>query len=190
MYTIKNEASNELVVKGSRFICALYHIEDIDDVDNHLDYLSKKYKDATHICFAYRLDRNEKFSDDGEPSGTAGFPMMSVLKKNDIGNTLAVVIRYFGGTKLGAGGLIRAYSKAVSETLANAEIKEMILYNYYEIIASYDDLKLLNTLTVDFDIIGKIFNRNIIYNVKVEKDKDNVEKTFQTTNIKVKKLNN
>ena len=62
MYTIKNETSNELVVKGSRFICALYHIEDIDDVDNHLDYLSKKYKDATHICFAYRLDRNEKFS--------------------------------------------------------------------------------------------------------------------------------
>ena len=190
MYTIKKDASNELVVKGSRFICALYHIEDIDDVENHLDYLRKKYKDATHVCFAYRLDRNEKFSDDGEPSGTAGFPMMSVLKKNDIGNTLAVVIRYFGGTKLGAGGLIRTYSKAVSETLANAELEEMILFNYYEIVASYDDLKLLNTLTVDLDIIGKEFNRNIIYRVKVEQDKDKVEQTFATTNIKVKKLNN
>ena len=190
MYTIKKETSNELVVKGSRFICFLYHIDDIDDVDNHLDYLSKRYKDATHICFAYRLDQSEKYNDDGEPGGTAGFPMMSILKKKDIGNTLAVVVRYFGGTKLGAGGLIRAYSKAVSEAITAAELNEMVLSNYYELVASYDDLKLLNSLTVDYDIVGKTFNRNIIYQIKVEQDKDNVEKAFQTTNIKVKKLNN
>lgn len=190
MYTIKKEISNEFVVKGSKFICFLYHIEDIDDVDNHLDYLSKIYKDATHICFAYRLDKLEKFSDDGEPSGTAGFPMMSILKKKNINNVLAVVIRYFGGTKLGAGGLIRTYQKAVSETIINTELEDMVLFNYYDLTASYDDLKLLNSLTVDYDIIGKTFNRNIIYKIKVEQSKDNVEKTFQATNIKVKKLNN
>lgn len=190
MYTIKKEISNELIVKGSKFICVLYHIEDVDDVDNHLDYLRKKYKDATHICYAYRLENNEKFSDDGEPSGTAGFPMMSLLKKKDINNTLAVVIRYFGGTKLGAGGLIRTYQKSISETLINAELVQMNLFNYYDLVASYDDLKLLNSLTIDYDIIGKAFNRNIIYKIKVEQNKDDVEKVFQTTNIKVKKLNN
>lgn len=190
MYTIKKEISNELVVKGSKFICFLYHIDDIDDIDNHLDYLSKRYKDATHICFAYRLEKIEKYSDDGEPSGTAGFPMMSILKKKDINNVLAVVIRYFGGTKLGAGGLIRTYQKAVSEAIMSAELEEMVLFNYYELTASYDDLKLLNSLTVDFDIVGKIFNRNIIYQIKIEQNKDNIEKIFQTTNIKVKKLNN
>lgn len=189
MYTVKNEASNELIVKGSRFICFLYNVEDSDDVENHLDYLSKRYKDATHICFAYRLSNSEKYSDDGEPSGTAGFPMMSVLKKNNISNVLAVVVRYFGGTKLGAGGLIRAYSKSVSETISSTELVEMIVSNYYELIASYDDLKLLNFLTADFDIVGKLFNKNIIYRVKVDADKDSIEKTFQNTNIKIKKLN-
>lgn len=190
MYTIKKEISGELVVKSSKFICVLYHIEDIDDVENHLDYLRKKYKDATHICYAYRLENTEKFNDDGEPSGTAGFPMMSLLKKKNINNVLAVVIRYFGGTKLGAGGLIRTYQKAVSDTLANANLEEMVLFNYYDLTASYDDLKLLNTLTVDYVIIGKAFNRNIIYKIKVEQNKDNVEETFKNTNIKIKKLNN
>lgn len=189
MYTIKKETSNELVVKGSKFISVLYHIEDIDDVENHLDYLRKKYKDATHICYAYRLENLEKFSDDGEPSGTAGFPMMSILKKKNINNVLAVVIRYFGGTKLGAGGLIRTYQKAISETIMNTELLDMVLFNYYDLTASYDDLKLLNSLTVDYDIVAKAFNQRITYKVKVEQNKDNVERTFQSTNIKVKKLN-
>ena len=100
-----------------------------------------------------------------------------------------MVIRYFGGTKLGAGGLIRTYQKAISETIMNTELLDMVLFNYYDLTASYDDLKLLNSLTVDYDIVAKAFNQRITYKIKVEQNKDNVERTFQTTNIKVKKLN-
>lgn len=188
MVTISNDAINEIVIKNSRFICYLYHVEDIEEINDNLDYLSKKYKDATHICFAYILDGREKYSDDGEPGGTAGVPIMDVLKKNNIINILAVVVRYFGGTKLGAGGLIRAYSKATSETLNYTDLEEVVLYNYYELDASYDDLKLLNNLTAGLDIIMKNFNSSVIYKIKVEQGKDKINEIFKNSNIKIKKL--
>lgn len=189
MVTIKEDTINEIEIKNSRFICYLYKVESIEEINEYLEYLRSKYKDASHVCFAYRIDGKEKYSDDGEPAGTAGSPIMDVLIKNDITNILAVVVRYFGGIKLGAGGLIRAYSKATSEALNYTSLEKVIFYNCYELQASYDDLKLLNTLTNNLDIIKKDFNQNVIYEIKIEKDVDNIDNIFKNTNIKIKKLN-
>ena len=118
MYTISHNIKKEFVIKNSRFITVLIKINDQEEIKKHLEHIKKEYPRATHYCYAYKLGNTiKKASDDKEPSGTAGIPMLNVLEKEDITNILAVTIRYFGGIKLGAGGLIRAYSKSVKETL-------------------------------------------------------------------------
>ena len=179
---------NTIIINKSKFIALIYYIDNINEINNLLDKVKKEYKDATHYCYAYILDNSEKANDDGEPTGTAGLPIMEVILKNDLINILAIVIRYFGGIKLGAGGLIRAYSKACIEALKLTTTEKYIIYNTYELTTTYDKLKLLNTLTKNIDIIDKIFKEEIIYKIKIEKDKDNIEKLFSNTNIKVKKL--
>ena len=190
MKTIKNDVMNEIVIKNSRFICFLKYVDNEEKILEYLKEFSLKYKDATHITYAYRLSNKQKYFDDGEPGGTAGAPIMEVLLKNDLVNVLAVVIRYFGGVKLGAGGLIRAYSKATREALKISIIEDYVLYNYYEISSNYNDLKLLNSLTKNLEIIEKNFSEKIIYKIKIEKDKDNTKELFRSTNIKIKKLEN
>lgn len=190
MKTIKNDVMNEIVIKNSRFICFLKYVDNEEKILEYLKEFSLKYKDATHITYAYRLSNKQKYFDDGEPGGTAGAPIMEVLLKNDLVNVLAVVIRYFGGVKLGAGGLIRAYSKATREALKISIIEDYVLYNYYEISSNYDDLKLLNSLTKNLEIIEKNFSEEIVYKIKIEKDKDTTKELFRSTNIKIKKLEN
>lgn len=112
----------ELVINKSKFIGVLISLTCEDDIKTNLNELSKQHKKATHICYAYvyNIDKVlEKFSDDGEPKGTAGAPIMNVLKKRKCQNTLIAVVRYFGGIKLGAGGLIRAYSKTAGSLFEN-----------------------------------------------------------------------
>ncbi len=109
----------QLEIKKSKFIGLYFPVKSQDEVVEILNNLKKEHKKATHICYAYRLINpfSEKAFDDGEPSGTAGKPILNVLQKQDKKDTLLVVVRYFGGIKLGAGGLVRAYSKTASETL-------------------------------------------------------------------------
>ncbi|MBO4412541.1 MAG: YigZ family protein [Clostridia bacterium] len=109
----------ELEIKKSKFIGYLFEIGSLEEIKQIVDNLKKEHKKATHICYAYRLNSPfaEKAVDDGEPSGTAGKPILNVLQKQNIENSLLVVVRYFGGIKLGAGGLFRAYSKCASETI-------------------------------------------------------------------------
>ncbi len=106
-------------IKKSKFIGQLFDVFSQEEISNILQELKKEHKKATHICYAYRISQpfSEKAFDDGEPSGTAGKPILNVLQKQDKQNCLLVVIRYFGGIKLGAGGLVRAYSKTASETV-------------------------------------------------------------------------
>ncbi len=106
-------------IKKSKFIGQLFDVFSQEEISNILQELKKEHKKATHICYAYRISHpfSEKAFDDGEPSGTAGKPILNVLQKQDKQNCLLVVIRYFGGIKLGAGGLVRAYSKTASETV-------------------------------------------------------------------------
>lgn len=116
--------------KNSDFLTFLHPVTSREDAIAHVDLYRKKYPDANHVCWAYvigntRQPQTQAFSDDGEPSGTAGKPMLHVLTERDVGNSLAVVVRYFGGVKLGAGGLVRAYSSAVSEAVNSAQLLQV-----------------------------------------------------------------
>ena len=117
MTNLKNQI--ELVEKKSRFIGYLFHCKNVDDVQKALIFLKTEHKKATHICYAYSLKNPflEKAVDDGEPGGTAGRPILSVLQKKGASDVCVFVVRYFGGIKLGAGGLVRAYTKTTSEVM-------------------------------------------------------------------------
>lgn len=109
--------SYTLEVKKSKFIALYYKIDSVDEVNNILQDLKKEHKKAKHFSYAYKIDNNIKKSDDKEPSGTAGMPILNIIEKNNLNNCLIVVIRYFGGIKLGTGGLLRAYSNASKEVI-------------------------------------------------------------------------
>lgn len=188
MYLVKTKEKNELIIKNSKFIGIVFPIETEDQTNNLIKETSTKYKDYTHLTFAYKLKNKQKYSDDNEPTGTAGAPIMEIINKNNLINVLIIVIRYFGGTKLGAGGLIRAYSKTARETIKKVDKELYIDYNYYELISNYNDKNLLNNLTNDQEIIKKEFKENIIYKIKVQKEKDNIEIIFKNTNIKTKRI--
>ncbi len=118
--TIAKSGSHEIVVKKSRFICSLFRATTEDEARAAIDDVKRHHWDANHNCSAYRLGAGgqlQRSNDDGEPAGTAGTPILAVLNRRELTDTVAVVTRYFGGTLLGAGGLIRAYGHAVSETV-------------------------------------------------------------------------
>lgn len=124
--TIKdNNYTAEIVEKKSKFIANLFYVENIEQVEEKIKQVKRQYFDARHNCVAYRIVENdsviERFSDDGEPSGTAGAPMLSILQKNNLCNVLVIVTRYFGGILLGTGGLVRAYSDATIKSMELAE---------------------------------------------------------------------
>jgi uncharacterized YigZ family protein len=138
--TISHEAQIELIEKKSRFIATVLEAPTQEAVDTALLRLKKTYYNAAHNCFAYQIgEHNEiqRASDDGEPSGTAGKPILDVLKGEEIKNTLIVVTRYFGGTLLGTGGLVRAYGKAAKEGLLAAGIVEKRRVQLFYLRMSY-----------------------------------------------------
>lgn len=141
MKTIKQTYINELNIKKSEFICRLIPSTNEKQAKEIIKQISEEFKDATHNCTAYIVEDGEGYDDNGEPSGTAGRPMLNILKKNNLQNITAIVTRYFGGIKLGAGGLVRAYSKSVQNTLETAEIVEMEKYQTVQLIFSYTIIK-------------------------------------------------
>lgn len=169
MQTIKENNIDKYEVKQSKFITLLYKINNIDDVNKYLQEAKNNYKDATHYCFAYKLDNIQKFSDDGEPGGTAGLPIMEVLNKRNISYVLCIVIRYFGGIKLGAGGLVRAYSKAVRNALDKAEIIELTEGYLITVNVDYNEQKQYDYLFKN-RIIKKEFKDQVAYYVEIKKD--------------------
>lgn len=125
--TVKGYGENEINIERSRFITYVNRVETEEEAQEFIATIKKKHHDANHNCSAYMIGEQnmiQKANDDGEPSGTAGVPMLEVLKKRDLKDTVVVVTRYFGGIKLGAGGLIRAYGRAVSEGLNATGIVE------------------------------------------------------------------
>lgn len=173
MLSIKNNIDNLIEIKKSKFITKLYRVNNVNEIENILKKIRELYKDATHICFAYILENIEKCSDDGEPNGTAGIPILNILKKNNLTNILAIVIRYFGGTKLGAGGLVRAYSNSVNETLKQANIIELYEGYLVEFEFNYEQVKLVDYILFDKKIIEKIYSNNIIYKFYLDKEQLN-----------------
>ena len=183
MFTIDNDITNEIIIKNSKFICIIHKIYNINDIDLYLKKVKDLYKDATHYCYAYIINDNKKFSDDGEPSGTAGSPIMQVLEKNNLNYVICIVIRYFGGIKLGSGGLIRAYSKSVVECLKLSNIKELIKGYNVDIIFNYNYINTVNYLLKECNILNKEFNDNITYNLNIDSNLYNQLKN--DSNIKV-----
>lgn len=163
MYTIKENVQSELIINKSRFITFIYRIKKLDEVSQILSNLKINYKDATHYCYAYTLENIKKASDDGEPTHTAGRPMLNVLENKKINNVLVVVIRYFGGVKLGAGGLVRAYSNAVTSALKEASIIPLTKEFTKRIEFKYQNVKEVDYVLRNNKITHKEFCKNIIY---------------------------
>lgn len=186
MNTINNNVNNEYLINKSKFICYLIKVDNISDIDYNLNYLKQKYNDATHICYAYIISNIKRFNDDNEPSGTAGMPILNVLENNNLNCVLAVVIRYFGGIKLGAGGLVRAYTKSVTLALDKTSIKKINKCLKISICFNYNETKLIDNLLKDINIIDKKYDDNIIYTFIILKDDfDKINNLLLINNIKI-----
>lgn len=158
--TIKENGSHEIEIKKSRFICHLSRTETEEEAIKFIESIKKEHPKANHNCSAYILGERQEFQrahDDGEPSGTAGVPMLEMLKKRKLNNVTAVVTRYFGGVKLGGGGLIRAYGGSVNDALSSIGIVERQLHQYITVMVSYPmSGKLENQLRISTYILQDI----------------------------------
>ena len=135
---LKEKVKNTIVIEKSEFICYLKRCNDVEEFKEFLNSVKKYHYDATHHCSAYISKAVKRSNDDGEPSGTAGMPILNALEKRNMEDTGAVVVRYFGGIKLGAGGLIRAYSNATLKAIDIAKKVEKISIRKYELKVSYE----------------------------------------------------
>lgn len=160
MYTIKDNIEKTIIINKSKFIAKSYFVNNIDDVKNIISVNKSKYNDATHICYAYIIDNNIKYFDDGEPNNTAGMPIYNVLDKNKLNHVLIVVIRYFGGIKLGAGGLTRAYSNSALEVINN-NITELSDGYVVEITLEYNYIKNIEYILKNIEINSKVYDKDI-----------------------------
>ena len=185
--TIEGNISGELIEKKSKFICNIYYVETKKEAENKLKEVKKKYFDARHNCSAYRVIEDgqiiEKSSDDGEPSGTAGGPMLNILQKNNLCNVLVVVTRYFGGILLGTGGLVRAYSDVTLNTLQKVEKINMYEGEEYNIEVDYSNIENIkyycrnNEINIiNFEYLDNVFCTIYIKKGDVAKFLDDIEK--------------
>ena len=166
--TIGRQAQQEIVEKKSRFIATVRPVKTEEEAKAFIEEMKKKYWDAAHNVFAYQIgQKNEiqRFSDDGEPQGTAGMPVLDVLQREDIKNTAIVVTRYFGGTLLGTGGLVRAYGKAAKEGLLAAGIWEVVFYKKFDVSVSYTDAGKVQyeILQGGYTLYDTIYTENVTY---------------------------
>ncbi len=170
MYVIDKNIEKELIIKKSRFITILFKINSIDESIKLLEEVKVKYPKASHYCYCCILDNYKKVSDDKEPSKTAGMPILNVLEKLELTNILAVVVRYFGGIKLGSAGLIRAYSNSVKTALDEVNLHKLI--PGYKLTIEFD---YSSKLQIDYNfknatIVSKSFKDKITYEVIISKE--------------------
>lgn len=190
--TIKENVQAEIVEKKSKFIANLFYIENIEEAEKIIKETRKKYFDARHNCIAYRVIEDgqiiERFSDDGEPSGTAGAPMLNILQKNGYVNVLIVVTRYFGGILLGTGGLVRAYSDSLTLAIEKSIKIEKRLGNQLEVIVDYSELDNFKYYCRNnkINIIESTFEEKIICKIEMENDKkEKLIEDFNTKKVKI-----
>ena len=163
MKAIKSDFTSTLVINKSKFITVLKFINDESDIKNIIDEIKKTYPNANHYCYAYICSNTKKCSDDSEPSGTAGVPILNVLESNDLTNILCVVVRYFGGIKLGTGGLVRAYSKACSSAVLEVSKADYIKGLNITLTFNYDNVKQIDYLINNYLILNKSYDDLITY---------------------------
>lgn len=163
MKTINQNIDNEIIIKNSRFICYMYSLND-SNIDTYISNIKELHPKATHYCYGYIYDNIKHSSDDNEPSGTAGLPILNVLEKEELNHILVIVVRYFGGIKLGAGGLIRAYTKSVTETLKEANIIDLEEGYKIELTYDYNDQNDINYILQN----SKKLNEEYLEKIKIE----------------------
>lgn len=159
---IKSESIYTLIIEKSRFIAYLEPCFSEEEYKTLLKEIKKKHYDATHVCSGFISNNIKRSSDDGEPSGTAGVPISSAIEKSNLNNTACFVVRYFGGIKLGAGGLIRAYGQATSGAIKQSVKVEDIEYNKYQLVLSYE---LANKVDYLLNKEAKNLSKEYTYNV-------------------------
>lgn len=190
--SIKENATAEVVEKKSKFIANVFYVESREEAEEIIKRVNKQYHDARHNCYAYRVITSdgiiEKASDDGEPSGTAGAPMLTILSKNNLANVLVIVTRYFGGILLGTGGLVKAYSEACTLGIEKAGIVEKYIAQVYKIELGYSDVDKFKYFAKNNDIIilKEEYLENVILEVAI-KEKELVE-NLSKKEIDMKKM--
>ncbi len=171
--TVYSAHESEKIIEKSRFITYATHVESEEEARAFVAEIRKKHSLATHVCFAFVADKVgnlQRFSDDGEPQGTAGIPMLEVLKNKGLYETAVAVVRYFGGVKLGAGGLVRAYSSCTAENLAGADVRILRTCAEYAIAVDYTGVdgtqKFISTHTCS--LLGKDYGEKVTFKVAVK----------------------
>lgn len=170
MKSIINKETYEVTIKNSKFIGVIIPIESTLDIKDNINKLKEEYKNATHYCYAFKLINNKGFSDDREPNKTAGIPILNIIESEDLVNVLVVVIRYFGGIKLGPGGLIRAYSNTTKEVINKCTKVDLIKGYIASITFNYSKEKEINYLLKNSIIKNKDYKEECTYIVEVTKD--------------------
>lgn len=166
---LKKETDNTIIIEKSRFICYMKRVDNEDEYKQYLASIRKKHYDASHVCSALICDNIQRSSDDGEPSGTAGTPILNVLLKNKLNRMCAIVVRYFGGIKLGAGGLIRAYGTAVSECLKQGVLVQDMVYPKYSLTLTYEMAnKIDNYLRNNSILINTEYDENVTFSFALD----------------------
>ena len=191
--TILKEETAEIVEKKSKFIANIYCVENTEEAEEKIKSVKKKYYDAKHNCVAYRVTENgkvvEKSSDDGEPSGTAGGPMLNILQKNNLCNVVVIVTRYFGGILLGTGGLVRAYSDATQKAIEKCIMVYKVDGIEIEIKLDYANFDLFKYYCKNNEIkITKVdYYEDIILKIEMEKNRKNIFlKDIETKTLNIK----
>lgn len=181
MFSIKDNDKFEMVIKNSKFISLIFRVYSKDDVNNILNSVKDEYQGATHYCYGYVIDSDIRANDDNEPSGTAGYPILNQITSNNLNYTLIVVVRYFGGIKLGAGPLTRAYAKVARNVINSNNI--VMLEKGYDISINfnYNDIKDIDYILGNCKIINKFFDNDITYNVYVNNDTLNKLSKYNVT---------
>lgn len=189
------EITAEIVEKKSRFIANMFYISNVIEAEEIIKKIKKKYHDAKHNCIAYRVIEDgkviERSSDDGEPSGTAGAPMLTILQKNDLCNILVVVTRYFGGILLGTGGLVSCYSNATLDALEKAPKIKKCMGIEAEVELDYPNLEIFKYYCKNeqINIVGIEYSDKIICKIETENSKiDKFMQDISLKNIIVKEL--
>jgi uncharacterized YigZ family protein len=167
--TIKSPADSKITIKGSKFLGYAFPVETPEAVESILHDIRKKHYDATHHCYAWQLgngqDMSFRYNDDGEPSGTAGKPIYGAIQRLDLTNVLVVSVRYFGGTKLGTGGLIKAYGQSAADTLDAAKIKTVEVGDKIEFISNYEQHPIIMRTVNQYHLIS--FEQDFTGSVRV-----------------------
>ena len=191
--SIEKEAVAEIVEKKSKFIATIFPINSKEEAENRISEIKKKYYDAKHNCYAYVVGNVEKCSDDGEPSGTAGTPLLDLLKNKELTNVVVIVTRYFGGILLGTGGLVRAYTETAKKAIESTSI---VIKEYgirYSVEINYNSLKDLqhsckmleiNIVKIDYKI-----NVNVTMESNLDKKQSLLQSNIKILNVKVENNN-